>query len=182
MSPHPSLSPTARASTGSAGDRRPHVAADAQSVSRPQDEARRRAARERLIVLTRLLDTAFYVPVLRTRAGLDALLGLIPGVGDFITAALGLYLVMEARELGASRWLRARMIGNLLVDFAAGAVPLVGDLFDVYFKAHVRNLKLLQKELGEPYIEGSGGRVRSEDAGAEVIDVEVIDAPRSARR
>lgn len=133
-------------------------------------------------MLTRLLDTAFYVPVLRTRAGLDAVLGLIPGVGDLITAALGLYLVFEARELGASRWLRARMIGNLVVDFAVGAVPLVGDLFDVYFKAHVRNLKLLQKELGEPYIDSDGGRVRRDDARAEVIDVEVSDAPTPPRR
>jgi len=160
--------------------RRPH--ARATPTARPHDEARKRAARARLIALTRLLDTAFYVPFLRTRAGLDAVLGLIPGVGDLITAALGLYLVYEARELGASRWLRARMIGNLLVDFAAGAVPLVGDVFDVYFKAHVRNLKLLQKELGEPYIDGDSGRVRTEDAAGEVIDVEVLDAPRTPRR
>jgi hypothetical protein len=174
MSPHPPLPANARTSAGSAAGRGPHASARAKSVSPPQDEARRQAARERLIVLTRLLDTAFYVPVLRTRAGLDAVLGLIPGVGDLITAALGLYQVYEARELGASRWLRARMIGNLLLDFAAGAVPLVGDLFDVYFKAHVRNLKLLQKELGEPYIDGSSGRVRSEDAGGDVIDVEPV--------
>jgi hypothetical protein len=117
-------------------------------------EARKRAARERLIALTRLMDTAVDVPVLRTRAGLDALLGLVPGVGDAISAAIGLYLVLEARELGATRWMQARMVGNLLVDAAAGSVPLVGDLFDIYFKAHVRNLRLLQKELGEPYLDG----------------------------
>jgi hypothetical protein len=116
-------------------------------------QARKRAARERLIVLTRLLDSAVEVPGLRTRVGLDALLGLLPGVGDLISGALGLYLVAEARQLGASRWLQARMIGNLLIDTAVGAVPVAGDLFDVYFKAHVRNLKLLQKELGEPFID-----------------------------
>ena len=158
----------------------------AQPGARPpgaQDGARRRAARERLMLLTRLLDTAFYVPVLRTRAGLDAVLGLIPGIGDLISAGLGLYLVMEARQLGASRWLQARMVGNLLIDAAAGTVPLIGDLFDVYFKAHLRNLKLLQKELGEPYIDGgadaggggSGGPAARRD---EVIDVEPIEAPR----
>lgn len=177
----PSPSADARASARAASGRRPQGSARQQSVRTPQDEARRQAARERLVVLTRLLDTAFYIPVLRTRAGLDAVLGLIPGVGDLITAALGLYLVYEARELGASRWLRARMIGNLLLDFAAGAVPLVGDLFDVYFKAHVRNLKLLQKELGEPYIDGSSGRVRSDDARADVIDAVVINTPTSPR-
>jgi hypothetical protein len=173
--------PTPPVSDHHAAGKRPRASTRPAAAS-PHDEARRQAARERLIVLTRLLDTAFYVPVLRTRAGLDAVLGLIPGVGDLITAALGLYLVFEARELGASRWLRARMIGNLVVDFAVGAVPLVGDLFDVYFKAHLRNLRLLQKELGEPYIDGDGGRVSRDDTRAGVIDVEVIDAPRPPRR
>lgn len=117
-------------------------------------ELRKRAARERLVVLTRLLDSAVAVPGLRTRIGLDALLGVIPGVGDVVSGALGIYLVLEARQLGASRWLQARMIGNLLIDTAVGAVPVAGDLFDVYFKAHTRNLKLLQKELGEPFLDG----------------------------
>lgn len=146
------------------------------------DEARRRAARERLILLTRLLDSAIYVPALRTRVGLDALLGLVPVVGDLVSGALGLYLVLEARQLGASRWLQARMIGNLLMDTAVGAVPLAGDLFDIYFKAHVRNLKLLQASLGEPYIDGASGRTT--DARADVIDVEALsvrDAPTPPR-
>lgn len=121
-------------------------------------DARKRAARERLIGLTRLMDTAVYVPVLRTRVGLDALLGLVPGVGDAISGAIGLYLVLEARELGASRWLQARMIGNLLIDAAAGSVPIAGDLFDIYFKAHARNLALLQRALGEPYLDGDVGK------------------------
>jgi hypothetical protein len=62
-------------------------------------------------------------------------------------------MVAQARELGASRWLQARMLGNLLVDAAVGAVPVAGDLADVYFKAHRRNLKLLQSTIGEPYID-----------------------------
>lgn len=109
--------------------------------------------RQRLIALTRLMDEAVEVPALRTRVGLDALLGLVPVVGDLVSAAIGLYIVAQARELGASRWLQARMVGNLLLDVAIGAVPLAGDLADVYFKAHRRNLKLLQRTLGEPYIE-----------------------------
>lgn len=115
--------------------------------------ARKRLARERLIVFTQLLDSAVEVPLLRTRVGLDALLGLVPGVGDLLSGAFGLFLLREARVLGASRWLQARMLGNLLFDTALGAVPVAGDLFDVYFKAHRRNLKLLQKALGEPFIE-----------------------------
>jgi hypothetical protein len=116
-------------------------------------DERKQLARERLIMLTRLMDEAVYVPALRTRVGLDALLGLVPVVGDLISAGIGLYIVSQARELGASRWLQARMISNLVADVAIGAVPLAGDLADVYFKAHRRNLKLLQKALGEPYLD-----------------------------
>jgi hypothetical protein len=114
---------------------------------------RKALARRRLLALTRLMDEAVHVPVLGTRVGLDVLLGLVPVVGDLVSAGIGLYSVAQARELGASRWLQARMIGNLLADAALGAVPLAGDLADVYFKAHRRNIKLLQKALGEPYID-----------------------------
>jgi hypothetical protein len=116
--------------------------------------ARRDAARKRLTVLTRLMDGMFEIPLLKRKFGLDPLIGLVPVVGDLIPAAIGLYLVFEARELGASRWLRAKMVGNLLLDLLVGAVPLLGDFFDFMFRAHHRNLKLLQKELGEPWIDG----------------------------
>jgi len=114
---------------------------------------RKELARRRLVALTRLMDEAVHVPVLGTHVGLDALLGIVPVVGDLVSAGIGLYTVAQARELGASRWLQARMIGNLLADAALGAVPLAGDLADVYFKAHRRNMKLLQKAIGEPYID-----------------------------
>jgi ubiquinone biosynthesis protein UbiJ len=113
----------------------------------------RQLARTRVIALARLMDSAVELPGLRTRVGLDAVLGLAPVVGDVISAAIGLYIVHQARELGASRWLQARMVANLLTDAALGAVPLAGDLADVYFRANVRNLKLMQKVLGEPYID-----------------------------
>ena len=116
---------------------------------------RKELARRRLVALTRLMDEAVHVPVLGTRVGLDALLGIVPLVGDLVSAGIGLYAVAQARELGASRWLQARMIGNLLADAALGAVPLAGDLADVYFKAHRRNMKLLQKAIGEPYIDAA---------------------------
>ena len=114
---------------------------------------RKRRARERLITFTRLMDSAIDVPMLRTTVGLDALLGLVPVAGDLLSAAIGVYLITQARELGASRWLQAKMIRNLVVDAAVGSVPLAGDVFDVYFRAHRRNLKLLQAELGEPYLD-----------------------------
>ena len=121
---------------------------------------RKRRARERLITLTRLMDSAIDVPVLRTAVGLDALLGIVPVAGDLLSAAIGVYLITQARELGASRWLQGKMVGNLLLDTAVGAVPLAGDVFDIYFRAHRRNLKLLQDEIGEPYLDTPSEFVR----------------------
>ena len=114
---------------------------------------RKRRARDRLIALARLMDSAIQVPGLRRGVGLDALLGLVPIAGDAVSALIGLYSVIQARELGASRWLQTRMVGNLLLDAAIGAVPVAGDVADIFFRAHRRNLRLLQRELKEPWIE-----------------------------
>lgn len=127
------------------------IAIEAGTAVHPAD--RKRRARARLHAISRLMDAAIELPLLRTRVGLDALLGLVPVAGDLLSAAIGLYLVTLAREVGASRWLQARMVGNLLLDAAIGVVPLAGDVADVYFKAHLRNLRLLQRELGEPFID-----------------------------
>jgi hypothetical protein len=129
------------------------AAAGKSSAARNRSAARRQAARQRLVTLTRLMDGLFEIPLVKRKFGLDPLIGLVPVIGDLIPAAIGLYLVFEARELGASRWLQTRMAGNLLLDLLVGAVPVLGDVFDVLFRAHHRNLKLLQKELGEPYID-----------------------------
>ncbi len=125
-----------------------------RSIGIPSAERKRRA-RERLITLTRLMDSIVDVPLLRTKVGLDALMGVVPVAGDLLSAAIGVYLITQARELGASRWLQGKMLGNLLLDAALGAVPLAGDVFDIYFRAHRRNLKLLQQQLGEPYLDGA---------------------------
>jgi hypothetical protein len=130
------------------------MAAATRSIGLTTAERKRRA-RERLIALTRLMDSAVDVPLLRTKVGLDALLGVVPVAGDLLSAAIGVYLITQARELGASRWLQGKMIGNLVVDAAVGAVPLAGDVFDIYFRAHGRNLKLLQQHLGEPYLDAA---------------------------
>ena len=114
---------------------------------------RKRRAREHLIALARLMDSAILLPGGRGGVGLDAVLGLVPIAGDAVSALIGLYSIVLARELGASRWLQARMAGNLLVDAAIGAVPIAGDVADVFFRAHRRNLRLLRRELKEPWLE-----------------------------
>jgi hypothetical protein len=95
-----------------------------------------------------LLDQRFRV--LGVRFGMDALIGLIPGVGDVIGMLLGYGLVFEAIRLRA-RWRTvARMIWNLVIDATVGALPIAGDLFDFFFHAHRRNLDLLQQDLARP--------------------------------
>jgi hypothetical protein len=101
----------------------------------------------RLDALAKLLDVAFIVPGTNVRYGIDGLIGLIPVIGDIITTAISLWLVREARALGAPWHLTMRMLGNVALDGVVGAVPLVGDAFDVMFRANVRNVKLLQRWL-----------------------------------
>jgi hypothetical protein len=101
----------------------------------------------RLDALAKLLDVAFIVPGTKVRYGIDGLIGLIPVIGDIITTAISLWLVREARALGAPWHLTMRMLGNVAVDGVVGIVPLVGDAFDVMFRANVRNVKLLHRWL-----------------------------------
>lgn len=99
----------------------------------------------RLKQLEAKLDRQF--SVLGVKFGYDGLIGLVPGVGDLITGALGLYLIFEARRLGAQRWTMVRMLMNWGIDFTIGAIPLVGDLFDFAFKSNSRNIRLLISDL-----------------------------------
>jgi hypothetical protein len=107
----------------------------------------RRAALERLEHLARLLDTALVIPGTNFRFGADAIIGLVPGIGDIITTAISAYVVIEARRLGAPRHLIARMIGNVALDGVIGAVPLVGDVFDAMWRGNVRNIRMLRRYL-----------------------------------
>jgi hypothetical protein len=99
----------------------------------------------RLDALANLLDVAFILPGTNVRYGIDGLIGLIPVIGDIITTAISLWLVREARALGAPWHLTMRMLGNVALDGVVGIVPLVGDAFDVMFRANVRNVKLLRR-------------------------------------
>jgi hypothetical protein len=100
--------------------------------------------------LTRLLDTAARIPGTGIRFGADAIIGIIPGLGDVAGAVLAGYLVLLAQRLGAPRSVVLRMLGNVAVDTLGGTVPLIGDLFDVAFKSNTRNLALLERAIERP--------------------------------
>ena len=116
----------------------------------------------RIDALATLMDTAFVIPGTQIRFGLDALIGLIPGIGDAITTIISLFIVREARALGAPPLLIARMIANVALDGIVGAVPLVGDAFDVAFRANRRNMALLRAHLDK--VEGRGAPYWRESA------------------
>ena len=101
----------------------------------------------RLESIADLLDSRFRIPGTEIRFGLDALLGLIPGLGDSISVLPALYLMMEAKKPGASKFLLTRMGMNVGIDWLVGSIPLLGDIFDVGFKANRRNIKLLRDTL-----------------------------------
>jgi hypothetical protein len=99
--------------------------------------------------LARLLDTSIPLPG-GFRIGWDAVLGLIPGVGDGAGALFSAYIVLQAVRLGAPREVLVRMAGNVALEAVMGAVPLLGDVFDAAFKANVRNVRLLEQHLAAP--------------------------------
>ena len=100
--------------------------------------------------LARLLDSAARVPGTNIRFGADAIVGLIPGLGDVGGAALAGYLVILAQRLGAPRAVVLRMLANVAVDTLAGSVPVIGDLFDVAYKSNLKNVALLERALERP--------------------------------
>jgi len=101
----------------------------------------------RLEAVAKLLDIAFILPGTNIRYGIDGLIGLIPVVGDIIATALSLWLVREARALGAPWHVTARMLANVAVQGVVGTVPVAGDAFDVLFRANMRNARLLRRWL-----------------------------------
>jgi hypothetical protein len=104
----------------------------------------------RLRTLARVQDELFRIPGTRIRFGLDALVGLIPGVGDALTGGVSVYLLVTATRMGAPPSVVARMAGNVALDLLVGAIPLLGDLFDLGWKANVRNVRLLEQHAIDP--------------------------------
>lgn len=105
------------------------------------------AALRRLQTVANLLDSAFVIPGTRQRVGIDAIIGLIPGLGDIATTLLSSYIIWEARNLGVSRFAITRMLANLGIHAAVGSLPLVGDLFDAFFRVNQRNMRILRAQL-----------------------------------
>jgi hypothetical protein len=106
-----------------------------------------------LDLLAALLDSRWRIPGTSVRFGLDALVGLVPVLGDAATGIVSAYIVLRARNCGAGNGLVARMLGNVLLDTVVGSVPILGSIFDVYFKANNRNIRLLRRHL-----QGEGGQ------------------------
>ncbi len=110
---------------------------------------RRHRRLDRLRRLSRLLDTAIPLPG-GFRMGLDGIIGLIPGVGDMVGGLLSTYILAEGARAGASKSTLIRMAWNILVEVVIGAIPLFGDIFDIAWKANVKNVALLEKNLSNP--------------------------------
>ena len=113
------------------------------------------------------MDGSFVIPGTNFRLGLDAIIGLVPVAGDLISGAISSYLIWEARRLGAPKWLIARMMANTFLDTTLGAIPLVGDAFDLLFRGNMKNMALLRKYMDKrglgrsagPLIEGEAVRL-----------------------
>ncbi|KPQ23334.1 MAG: protein of unknown function containing DUF4112 domain [Porphyrobacter sp. HL-46] len=105
------------------------------------------SVRARIEMMEHLLERSFVIPGVNMPVGLDALIGLVPVVGDMVTAAMGAYIVWEARNLGLPKWKLARMGLNLVFDTAIGAIPVVGDAADFVFRSNTRNLRIIRRHL-----------------------------------
>jgi Domain of unknown function (DUF4112) len=112
----------------------------------------------RVHAIARVMDTAIRIPGTGIRFGADSVMGLIPGIGDAGGALIGLVIVNEARRLGVSNQLLLKMLANIGLDTFAGSVPVIGDLFDVYFKSNWRNMQLLLEHFGMDEAELFAGR------------------------
>lgn len=136
----------------------PHEGAQAQKSARalgfefptgndPQSVRRRVEAMEAILERSMVLSGTSY------RIGLDTIVGLVPVIGDFITAAMGAYIVWEARNLGIPKWKLWHMAGRIGFDTALGAVPLVGDAFDLVYRSNTKNLKSIKRHLDKHHPE-----------------------------
>ena len=101
-------------------------------------------------LLAWLLDNSIPIPLTGRRVGLDAIVGLIPGLGDVISGGLGLLVVIKAAHLRMPRIVLARMLANVALDLSVGAIPVLGDAFDLWYKSNSRNLALLRRHADDP--------------------------------
>lgn len=116
-------------------------------MNESEDESKRARSLERLAWW---LDNAIAIPGTRFRIGFDALIGLVPGIGDLVGAGLSTYIVVAAAKRGLPASVLARMALNIAVEFVVGAIPFVGDVFDAYWKANQRNVELIERYAAVP--------------------------------
>lgn len=107
-------------------------------------------AERRIALMARMLDDLVTIPGTRQRFGVDSVVGLIPGIGDLASAAVGAWIIVEASRFKLPGVVLARMVINTVIDFLIGAIPLLGDLFDVVFKSNSRNLALFRRHATDP--------------------------------
>ena len=105
------------------------------------------SVRRRVEAMEAVLERLFVIPGINRPIGLDSIVGLVPVLGDIVTASMGAWLVWEARNLGMSKFQLTRMAGNVGIDALLGAIPLVGDLFDFAFRSNSRNLRIIKRYL-----------------------------------
>jgi hypothetical protein len=116
-----------------------------ERYSHPETEA----AVARVEAVARIMDSMFEIPGTKVRVGLDAIIGIVPIIGDLISQVISSYIIWEARQLGVSRFTLARMMANSAIDTMVGIIPFAGDAFDIYFRANLKNLALLKAHLAK---------------------------------
>ena len=136
-----------RATALDRGDLRNRTRLAAETSRKGHRDSEMARAIVELDLLAALLDSRWRIPGTPIRFGLDALVGLVPVLGDVATGLVSAYIVMRARNCGAGSGLVVRMLGNVLLDTVGGSVPILGSIFDIYFKANNRNIRLLRRHL-----------------------------------
>ncbi|MET6758086.1 DUF4112 domain-containing protein [Pseudoalteromonas sp. NCIMB_1079] len=107
------------------------------------------AAIARLERFSKLTDSSIGIPFTKFNIGLEAVIGLVPVIGDAAGLILSSYVLIEAQRLGVSKRIKTKMIINMLIDFVGGLVPFFGDIFDAFFKANTRNTRLLKNHIAK---------------------------------
>jgi hypothetical protein len=122
------------------------------------------SVRQRVETMERLLERLFLIPGINRPVGLDVILDVVPVVGDVAAAALGAYIVWEARNLGMSKWQIARMAGNVGFDWLLGLIPFIGAVPDFFFRSNSRNLRIIKRHLDKHHaatatLEGKASKI-----------------------
>ena len=118
------------------------------------------SVRHRIEAMEKLLERLIIIPGINRPIGLDVILDLVPGIGDAAAAALGAYIVWEAKNLGMTRWQITRMAGNVGIDFLLGLIPWIGAIPDFFFRSNTRNLRMIKRHLDKHH--PSGATITSE--------------------